>query len=343
MIDVINHNIKKITFLLVCIFLQLSFLANAQNFCENANAGIGYYQGIANYLGVQANNDCSVNISFGTSLGLTPVCYNTTTEPSPFEESCQNSMIFCFNKCYHYRLFLDEVEVAEVCTDSDEYTFQGVPWSSGEYKVTIEYRDVGVCEGVPTCLVIVETRTVDFTGTSDCFSIVNFHNQNLPAYVHKGEDVMLNCTLQDGRQSDVKSSTAIYLNAGFYSGAGTNTIFEAYIAECPPMRVALVDDDTRDSDVILDEEKEQLKEVEEAMVSEIEVFPNPTSGSLIIHVPNDINITNFRLFNLMGQEVKVANFEQNVQVDLSELENGVYVLIINTDLSSFERRVVLSR
>lgn len=315
--EIVHYNIFKRN--LVSIIMILSFFfGNSQNICDDFvsnGVGSGTYEAEAKFLGIFGNNDCSVNIRFGTSLDLTPACY----DDGAHSESCQNSMINCFQYCYSYRLFLDGTLIANACSNDSEHLFTNVPWSSGEYKVTIEYRDTGVCDGNPICLAIIETTTVTLDGASDCVNILDIHNENIPAYIHKGDDIYLNCKLVDNNRSDVKSSTSITLEPGFYSGFGNTNFFKAHIAICPPKKKNSIE-----------EFSGKNKSNSTTEIADIFLYPNPTDG--VININTRFTSGTYQVYNLQGKVI-IQNIldSTNNSIDFSKFDSGIYLLKIKED------------
>lgn len=79
----------------------------------------------------------------------------------------------------------------------------------------------------------------------------------------------------------------------------------------------------------------------------IVIYPNPTSGQLIIHNSNNTsNPATITITNMVGQTVitrNVASFNGTQYVDLSALENGVYFVEVNTGNTKMVNRVVLNK
>ena len=69
----------------------------------------------------------------------------------------------------------------------------------------------------------------------------------------------------------------------------------------------------------------------------INVFPNPTTGKVIVNIGNDnLTIDGVNVFDMMGKKVYADNQKrkESSQLDLSQLSNGVYnVQIISADQS----------
>ena len=54
------------------------------------------------------------------------------------------------------------------------------------------------------------------------------------------------------------------------------------------------------------------------------IFPNPTSG--LINIQGSDLIDNIKLYDLLGNSVRIENINSNNQLDISSLCNGVYFL-----------------
>lgn len=77
--------------------------------------------------------------------------------------------------------------------------------------------------------------------------------------------------------------------------------------------------------------------VEEAGNS-YEIYPNPTNGNITV---SGANINMVEVYNLCGQKVVSVNGSQNVNVDMSSLESGVYMVkVIEVNGNSTVNKVV---
>jgi hypothetical protein len=71
----------------------------------------------------------------------------------------------------------------------------------------------------------------------------------------------------------------------------------------------------------------------------LSLFPNPTQG--IIRIENKYEIIQrIHFYNVMGQLVKISNQVEN---DLSSLENGLYFAIIEIDNQKMTRKIVIQK
>lgn len=81
-----------------------------------------------------------------------------------------------------------------------------------------------------------------------------------------------------------------------------------------------------------------------AWAAQIQVSPNPTSGNLLVRLPESSHEVSLELTNLLGE--KLANFHGNSNshlLSLSDLPNGVYMLSISSETFSTTRKIVLGK
>jgi len=61
---------------------------------------------------------------------------------------------------------------------------------------------------------------------------------------------------------------------------------------------------------------------------EFEIYPNPNNGKFVLNLDENQNVV--KIFNSLGQQVyENENASQNVNIDLSEMEAGIYLININ--------------
>lgn len=82
-----------------------------------------------------------------------------------------------------------------------------------------------------------------------------------------------------------------------------------------------------------------LTGVDNPTASNVKVYPNPSTGQFYITGINDANID---IFNISGQ--KVAEYKNsNGKMNLSNLNNGIYFLKINSDQSIITKRISINK
>lgn len=71
----------------------------------------------------------------------------------------------------------------------------------------------------------------------------------------------------------------------------------------------------------------------------IRLFPNPTKGDLQIEAEN-LTVNAVKVYNLLGQLVKSST---NLQNDISDLENGSYLVVMETENGSVTKKIILQK
>lgn len=72
-----------------------------------------------------------------------------------------------------------------------------------------------------------------------------------------------------------------------------------------------------------------------------EIYPNPAHNELVILLNYD-NQVNYMIYNLLGQNVKNGTVDGNeIHVDISDLEAGVYFVSVNSSGNVFTKRVIV--
>ena len=76
------------------------------------------------------------------------------------------------------------------------------------------------------------------------------------------------------------------------------------------------------------------------------IFPNPSNGIFTLAEPHDMN-SNFQveIFNSLGLKVRTISVQQNypVKIDLNSFPPGIYIARVQSENSSFEKLLVLSK
>ena len=78
--------------------------------------------------------------------------------------------------------------------------------------------------------------------------------------------------------------------------------------------------------------------INDNLLSQLSLYPNPSSDVITINTPSGVEIKSTTLYNLLGKVV-LENTNNN-EVNLSELPSGVYILNITTDNGSITKKVI---
>lgn len=96
-----------------------------------------------------------------------------------------------------------------------------------------------------------------------------------------------------------------------------------------------IDEDCNGSDAV--------SGIDELAAQNLQVYPNPTTGNITVRFGN-LNIISVVVTDLNGRVVSMINGENTlVEADLSNLNDGVYLMTINTEKGSVKRTVLLQK
>ena len=88
----------------------------------------------------------------------------------------------------------------------------------------------------------------------------------------------------------------------------------------------------------LDCDVASLAGIEPLTEIQINLFPNPASETLTISLPENTEKTDCILFDKLGKEVRrFIVSEGDNQVDISELESGIYLTKVGTQLQNLNK------
>ncbi|MEM7104966.1 MAG: T9SS type A sorting domain-containing protein, partial [Bacteroidota bacterium] len=77
---------------------------------------------------------------------------------------------------------------------------------------------------------------------------------------------------------------------------------------------------------------------------QVEVFPNPATENIHIEISN-VNLESLQMFDILGREIQVVvdSRGQLSTIDITGIENGTYLVRVNTYEGSVSRRIVIAR
>lgn len=91
--------------------------------------------------------------------------------------------------------------------------------------------------------------------------------------------------------------------------------------------------------LLLEGQCDALLNVNEALLSQVSVFPNPASDFLNVRVPSTVELSSVVLYDVLGKRTNVAI--SNGQINVADLSRGVYILNIETTAGSLSQKVVI--
>ena len=75
-------------------------------------------------------------------------------------------------------------------------------------------------------------------------------------------------------------------------------------------------------------------------INDVKIYPNPTEGKFFVQADD---IKDISVYNLVGQEIMSSVVENdNCTIDLSNFDEGIYFVKINTSNNSLTKRLILA-
>ncbi len=81
--------------------------------------------------------------------------------------------------------------------------------------------------------------------------------------------------------------------------------------------------------------------IEETVLNNLQLYPNPVSKELTIEIDNNNKYVDFEIINSIGQVVYKGNLQEKRTILTSGLTKGIYMVKIQTDKGSFSKKIVV--
>ncbi len=218
-------------------------------------------------------------------------------------------------------------------------TNQNVTWSSSDNSIATVNENglvTGVAEGTATitvttedgnftatCTVTVETTTVAVTGVSvnpTTTAMLVDGTQQLSATI-----APTNATNQNVTWTSDMQNIATVSATGLVEGVAVGTA---------NIIVSTEDGNFTDTCVVTvgpNGIKENIAEI-------INIYPNPTAG--IINLKSSERILNASIQDITGKIIRKLNVENNETINLADIENGIYIIKIQTANKVFSGKII---
>lgn len=222
-----------------------------------------------------------------------------------------------------------EIEIAASGGDAAyEYSNDnGVTWQQanvftnlivGEYLVVV--RDGNLCTSAMESITITEPAqvfyTVTFTAQSSSAPVENLS-------IHITDDADTDITIV----TDVDGSATTDLPSGDYVFSAQLEGFEDYTSS-----FTVIDDDVS---IGL-----SITGMHNKITDEVHVYPNPTSGLLTIDVPH---VQHVEIVDLSGKTVFSEIVSTEKQIDVSDIDNGIYLIKIQTTTTTIIQQIIVKK
>jgi len=86
--------------------------------------------------------------------------------------------------------------------------------------------------------------------------------------------------------------------------------------------------------------------IDELTADDIELMPNPNNGRFILNIPAHKDIINISIRNSLGElitEIQKSQIQEQMNLDLSYLSNGVYFVIIRSSENQLSKRFIIRK
>ena len=81
--------------------------------------------------------------------------------------------------------------------------------------------------------------------------------------------------------------------------------------------------------------------IEDSIIIDAEVYPNPITGKFQIKLNNQQSIKNIQIIDMNGRLVKKINTKlPNSIYNLSNLKAGIYFLLLETDKGHLQKKII---
>lgn len=287
-----------------------------------------------------------------------------------FSNSGQQSMVINYNSSLATDDWAFTPEIELTAGVNYLFSFKYRTSSSYEEKLELKIGSDNTSSAMSTLLIDLDSiQTSTFTDVSVPFTVpsagsyfIGFHGYSeADMYYIVIDDVVLdqacNAGFTLGQDTICTQSTPVVPQVtgtagGVFSGSNGLMVDAATGAITPAASTAgahtltyVVTSNVCSDTTVMDVVIENCAGIEESVLSQIQLFPNPTSGMLQAVVPFTDGAVEIAVTDFAGKTVLSAmNADQNtVQLNLSGLENGVYLVSFRLNNAVETRRVVLNK
>ena len=80
---------------------------------------------------------------------------------------------------------------------------------------------------------------------------------------------------------------------------------------------------------------------DESFENHLSIYPNPSTGFIYFGTVEDLRVVKYEIFDISGKIVKVGLLANN-QIDLTNLENGMYIVTFKTKSRTYNKKVTIA-
>ena len=93
-----------------------------------------------------------------------------------------------------------------------------------------------------------------------------------------------------------------------------------------------IDEDCDGEDLVLG--------IDDPLMSQVQIFPNPTTGKVSIHLPQNLANTDLEIKDYSGKSILKQQLENETDLDLKDFSSGIYFLLIQSEESVWMEKLV---
>lgn len=202
---------------------------------------------------------------------------------------------------------------------TSEYSTGGWAWRTqiasfdfGTVAENLNLRSITLTNGEEGCYDATDTITVEGSGTT-----VEVQSGGTATFIAGGTIL-----LKPGFHSHSGSATSIYI-----------TTTSDYCSSLPPL---IATPDTVVEEALINPELYVNDE------SNINIYPNPTTGNFTIDFMGKITTADILLLNFQGQQLMEQQCKEQLKkdIDISHLPGGMYIIVIKTEEKIVTRKII---
>ncbi len=217
----------------------------------------------------------------------------------------------------------------------------GLPCDDGEDCTTNDQYDENCnCIGTPTAGIACddgEDCTINDQYDEDCnCSGIESGDSDMDGICDAQDQTNGDCTLGEPCEDNDECTANEFLdencecNIGFiFPDADEDGVCDQF-DQCPGL------DDNLDADNDGTPDCLETVGLEEILESQVNIFPNPSSGELFIET--ELKISQVKMYNAIGEEMPIF-YTQNNNLDLSYYSNGLYLIELHSEKGLVRKRV----
>jgi hypothetical protein len=222
------------------------------------------------------------------------------------------------------------------------------------YIKTFEKNENGIKNVLKAAFYTSDYSKYDFTGSDSASQIPvkpNVYPQEIEAnkwshcvvnLTEKTFDIYINNILVGSTERKYidyfSNNEETFIGNSNWMGQGANNHFKGYLDE---LRIYNRPLSLSEIAALYDEGKNNINNIETSEKMLFSVYPNPASDKIFLKLYND-EIAVVTIYNILGEKIKHENILNNKEINISELESGIYILKVETNNFSQSKKIIVN-